>query len=211
METLMAEQHGLRVELEKLNGKRKKMENHVHKMVESVKVSEREKEEMVCQLLVQAFIQKLREKRQMSKKGSTKEQELDISRSKETSIEFVAEGGCSRHVDKNEQVQGGLMEIQPEGQTFSSPDNFRGSNQEKKATTISEPFENCDFWKRMIEDDSDHENGGHEVLEEYHPKVILKVQDLMASNTLVEGENLDEKPLTKAEEQNPETENIHIM
>ncbi|XP_027156714.1 heat stress transcription factor A-7a-like [Coffea eugenioides] len=209
LETLMIEQHGLKVELEKLNEKQKQMVNHFNKIEESIKVSEREKEEMVSQLLVQVFIQKLREKREMSKYEATKNQELDNSTRKEI-LELVAEGNCSRHIDKNKQVQEEVMVIQTEGQTFCPPDNSGGSNQEKKATATSETYQNRDFWKKMIEDGSEHENGGHEELEEYHPKAILKLQDLIASNTLVQGENQEEKPVTVMEDQDGVSENMHL-
>nr|XP_027126013.1 heat stress transcription factor A-7a-like [Coffea arabica] len=165
LETLMIEHHGLKVKVEKLS---EKLGNHFNKIKE---------------------IQKLIEKRKMSKYEANKNQELDNSTSEEISLELVAEGNCSRHTNKDEQVQEEVMVIQKEGKNFCSPDNTGGSNQEKKATATSETFENRDFRKKMIEDDSEHENGGHEELEESHPEAILKLLDLNACNTLVQDLN----------------------
>nr|XP_027120599.1 heat stress transcription factor A-9-like [Coffea arabica] len=157
LETLMIEQHGLKLELEKIY---EKLGHHFTKIEEIQKLGE--KREMIEQhglkLEIEKIyeklrnhlnkieeIQKLREKREMSKYEANKNQELDNSTSKEISLELVAEGSCSRHTDKDEQVQEGVME-------------------------------------ENDEDDSEHE-------EEYQTKAILKLPDLNAPNTLVQGEN----------------------
>lgn len=193
LETLMTQQYGLKVEIHKLNQQQKDMKYHLNTLEESMKVAEREKGDMISQLLVQHFIKNLRKKREMSRNAISKKQKLDESGCKEMSVEDEDEGDDSRvNVDK-EQVQEELTIVQQEAQAISSANNSGGSDQDQQATTASEYAENCAFWKQIMEDESEHQNGREDQAEN-HPKVTVKLEDLIGSNTVMEVENLAERP-----------------
>ncbi|KAL3520156.1 hypothetical protein ACH5RR_018305 [Cinchona calisaya] len=205
IEKLMIEQHGLKVEVQNLNQQQKEMQINFSRIKDSIKVVEIKKKEMASQLLVEHFIQKLREKREISRNETNKKQKIDNFGRKEISLVLMDKrDSFGGHKD---QVQDELLKIQRERQTFSSLNNFGSSNQKENTTRTSKHAENCDFWKNMMEDVSECEN---EKIEHY-PKVSVKLEDLIASNTLMEERCLDKKDLARYVEEEFTRNNVTVI
>lgn len=191
-ETLRSEQNNLQLEIQNLREQQEEMENQFKSFKESTIFTDGKHEDMVIPLLAQQFMQYLKEKRKMDcAKKAKKQQKMDPSGSDD---------------DGKNQVQEELHEMLPEGEiNSSSPEDFGSSNnKEKKDVTTSGTDENIAFWKKILEDDSETENdngGQEEKLQEYHPNIMIRLEDLMAAATCP---NEDEN-FNKSEENNDQT------
>lgn len=189
LETLRTEQNNLQLEIQNLREQQEEMENQFKSFNESSIFTDGKHEDMVIPLLAQQFMQYLKERRKMDPSGTDGDGD-----------------------DGKNQVQEELHEMQLEGEiNSSSPDNFGDSNKkEKKDVTTSGTDENIAFWKKILEDDSEPENGGQqENLPEYHHNIMIRLEDLMAADSCPnEDENFVQQPLNnnnKSEENNDHT------
>ncbi|KAI5659800.1 hypothetical protein M9H77_28593 [Catharanthus roseus] len=101
-----------------------------------------------------------------------------------------------------------LNEMLLDGQIISSPDDDGDSGSSGIA-------DNCDFWKKILEDDSDYGNGGQETLTEQDTKFITTLEYLMKANSENEDEILVPKALNnkteEEEEEEEEEDHLHLV
>lgn len=171
MKKLRAEQLDLRVEIQKLKEQQENMEKEFSRVQGMENSGNGDDEERIISSFSLEFIHLVKEKLRSSEVTGKRKMGADN------------EPGSSSS-GSGKKKKGDEVEIEPELQCADE-----GKNEENARRNA----ENSAFWKKMFEDDSDAENGVEEVQPLQDSKIMVELDDMLASKIAMEGESLISK------------------